>query len=334
MAAVLLAAALGACSDDDDDDGGAEATAATAGGTVETSVTGSAGCLPAAGFSTTPGEVVDASPYNGVGTWVDVFDFAPAYSDGGVPTIGPEQIDLMVQLGIKTLYIQAARNDESGLTGITEPELMGRFLQAAHARGMCVVAWYLPRFAEVEHDCARLRSILDFEPYPGERFDGIGVDIEFRGDEADPAVRSQRLVELSQRLRVEAPDAELSAIVPPPPLMEVVNPNFWPGFPWRELAPLYDVWMPMSYWTFRNSDDPYRDAFTYTDESIRRMRANLGLPDAPVHPIGGVADTSTVVDYRKFVQAATTNQSIGVSLYDYRTTATFAWPLLAPKGPG
>jgi hypothetical protein len=326
---VAGALTLGACSDDDD----GERSAPTAGITgTGTEVSGASGCQPAPGYTSTPGAVVAASPYNGLGTWVDVFDFAPGYSDGGVPAVGPEQVAVMAKLGIKTLYIQAARNDETGLTGITEPDLMGQFLLAAHARGMCVIAWFLPRFADVEHDWARLQAILDFEPVPGERFDGIGVDIEFRGDEADPAVRSARLVQLSQRLRAAAPGLPLAGIVPPPVLMEVVNPDFWPGFPWRGIAPFYDVWMPMTYWTFRNRDDPYRDAFAYTDESIRRMRANLGMPDALVHPIGGVADTSSNVDNQKFVQAATTNLSIGVSVYDYRTTATVAWVLLAPKG--
>jgi uncharacterized lipoprotein YddW (UPF0748 family) len=263
-----------------------------------------------------------------------VFDFAPGYADGGVPAVGPDQVAQMALLGVRTLYIQAARNDESGLTTIVEPDLMGRFLQAAHARGICVVAWYLPRFADVEADWTRLQALLAFEPVPGERFDGIGVDIEFRGDEADPAVRSDRLVELSQRLRTAAPGMPLGAIVPPPVLMEVVNTDFWPDFPWVRLSPLYDVWLPMTYWTFRVSDSPYRDAFTYTDESIRRMRANLANPAAPVHPIGGVADTASHVDYQKFVQAASVNQSIGISVYDYRTTATYAWLQLAPRGPG
>jgi hypothetical protein len=292
------------------------------------------GCQPAPGYTTTPGAVVAASPYNGLGTWVDVFDFAPGYAEGGVPAIGPEQVPVMARLGIKTIFVQAARNDETGLTGITEPGLMGRFLQAAHARGMCVVAWYLPRFADVEADWARLQAILSFEPAPGERFDGVALDIEFRGDEPDPAVRSDRLVELSHRLRTAAVGVPLGAIVPPAVLMEVVNPDFWPNFPWKRIAPSFDVWLPMAYWTFRSAGDPYRDAFTYTDESIRRMRADLGSPTAPVHPIGGVADIASHVDDQKFVQAATTNVAIGLSLYDFHTTPTYAWLLLAPKGPG
>jgi hypothetical protein len=330
---VVGALAIGACSDDDDARVDRSAPTAT-GPATGPNGTAVAGCQPAPGYTTRPGVETPPSPYNGLGSWVDVFDFAPGYADGGVPAIGPEQVAVMASLGVKTIYIQAARNDETGLTGITEPDLMGRFLQAAHARGMCVVAWYLPRFADVEADWARLQAILSFEPAPGERFDGVGVDIEFRGDEPDPTIRSDRLVELSRRLRAAAPGMPLGAIVPPPVLMEVVNPDFWPDFPWQRIKDSYDVWMPMTYWTFRNRDDPYRDAFTYTDESIRRMRANLGDAEAPVHPIGGVADTASHVDDQKFVQAATTNQAIGLSLYDFRTTASYAWYILQPRGPG
>ncbi len=233
------ALAIGACSDGDDGGARVDRSDPTATGPA-TGAAGTAvpGCQPAAGYTNTPGRETPSSPYNGLGTWIDVFDFAPGYAEGGVPAVGPEQVAVMQVLGVKTIYIQAARNDESGLTGITEPDLVGRFLQAAHARGMCVVAWYLPRFADVEADWARLQAILSFEPSSGERFDGVGVDIEFRGDEADPAIRSDRLVQLSQRLRAAAPGLPLGAIVPPPVLMEVVNPDFWPDFPWTRIAPL------------------------------------------------------------------------------------------------
>jgi hypothetical protein len=297
---------------------GASATVATVAGSGP-------GCRPAASRS---GTGPAASPYNGLGTWVDVFDYSPAYAEEQVPAITPDHIPQMAALGVTTVYLQPVRNDEKGITGIVEPELVTQFLQRAHSFGMCVVAWYLPRFSDPEVDFARLETLRTFEPVPGERFDSIALDIEFRGDVADHTLRSQRLVELSARLRAANPGMLLGAIVPPPVLMEVINDDFWAGFPWTGIAPFYDVWLPMTYWTFRNSDSPYRDAFTYTDESIRRMRANLGLPDAVVHPIGGIGDTSSNVDYVKFVQAASLNQSVGISVYDYRTTASYAWLLL------
>ena len=46
----------------------------------------------------------------------------------------------------------------------------------------------------------------------------------------------------------------------------------------------------MTYWTNRNTKSGYREGFRYTDENIRRLRANLGRGDAAVHPVGGIAD--------------------------------------------
>ena len=82
----------------------------------------------------------------------------------------------------------------------------------------------------------------------------------------------------------------------PPVLIEVVNLSFWPGFPWAAIAPFYDVWQPMSYWSFRSSSSGYGDGYTYNEESIRRLRANLGEPDAIVHAIGGIGGVDGIDD--------------------------------------
>ena len=43
----------------------------------------------------------------------------------------------------------------------------------------------------------------------------------------------------------------------------------------REIAPAYDAWMPMSYWTSRTPASGYRDAYRYTAENIDRLRGVL-----------------------------------------------------------
>src|SRR5947207_14575968 len=85
--------------------------------------------------------------------------------------------------------------------------------------------------------------------------------------------------------------------------MEVVNPNYWPGFPWRGIAPYYDVWLPMSYWTWRTQQSGYHEGYRYTAENVNRLRADLGLAAAPVHPIGGLSDTATTGDVDGMVRA-------------------------------
>jgi hypothetical protein len=84
----------------------------------------------------------------------------------------------------------------------------------------------------------------------------------------------------------------------------------------------------MSYWTNRDSSSGYREGFAYADENIRRLRANLGRPDAAVHPIGGIADAVAPEDVAGFVRAARRNDAIGWSVYDYATTPSPLWTRL------
>jgi hypothetical protein len=58
-----------------------------------------------------------------------------------------------------------------------------------------------------------------------------------------------------------------------PVLLEVVSPLYWPAFPWKQVQPHYDVWLPMSYWTNRQEDSGYREGFKYTEENVRRQIA-------------------------------------------------------------
>ena len=269
----------------------------------------------------------DVAAYRGLGTWLDVYDFSPAYSPNGPPAVTPDQVDAMAAQGVRTLYVQASRDDARSPGDIEAPELLGQFLTRAHARGMRVVAWYLPKFADVEADLRRLLAVRDFRA-DGQGFDGLAVDIEWRKDVPDTATRNARLVELSRRLREATGGATLGAIVLPPVVTEVINPDYWPSFPWRELVPYYDVWMPMAYWTNRTAESGYRDANRYVDENIRRVRNNVGNAAAAVHPIGGIGDAATVDDYRGFVQAASAQASVGASVYDWRTTAPESWEVL------
>jgi hypothetical protein len=276
----------------------------------------------------TPPPSRDLTAYKGLGTWVDAYDFSPEYQmQGASPAVTVDSIDDMAAEGVRTLYLQAAKDDARSPGELVNPELLGPMLLRAHARGVRVVAWYLPKFYDVDSDLRRLVAMRDFRA-DGHGFDGIGVDIEWRADVPDVPTRNARLIELSRRTRAAMGNAALSAIPLPPVVMEVINPKYWPDFPWREIAPFYDVWLPQCYWTFRNKSSGYRDGYRYTEENIRRMRNNLGLADAPVHALGGTDNRSTDTDYRGFVRAAHDTRSLGASIYDWRTTPGTAWAVL------
>ena len=268
----------------------------------------------------------DLEAYEGLGTWVDVFDYVPAFA-GDTPAVTTRSFDDMARLGVKTVYLQAAQDDERSPGDTIDPKLLGRMLGAAHDADLRVVAWYLPKFADVDADFRRVRALLRFES-GGERFDGFALDIEFNRGVPDTEARNTALVDLSKRVRRLAGDRPLGAIVLEPVFLEVVSTQFWPEFPWRQLSSLYDVWLPMSYWTNRNSDSGFKEGFRYTDENIRRVRNNLDDEDAAVHAIGGIADTAVAKDYEGFLRAVKKEDAIGWSIYDYNTTVSSAWPRL------
>jgi hypothetical protein len=255
--------------------------------------------------------------YGGLGVWIDAFDFDPAYqAEGREPAVGPEVVADLVDLGVRTIYLQAARIDDRAEGRLLDQDLLAGFLVEAHAAGIDVVGWYLPLFADVDADLDRLLAVAGFEVL-GHRFDGVAVDIEYVDAVPDHVARSERLVELSQRLRDARPGEVLAAIVPPPVQLEVVNPTYWRDFPWRALDTSYDVWLPMAYWTTRSADSGYRDGYRYAEESVRRLRNNLGRQDVVVHVIGGIGDQTTVGDLEAFRRALEDTGAIGGSIYDW-----------------
>ena len=257
--------------------------------------------------------------YEGQGAWIDAFDYAPDYQDGGAePPIDPTVVENLAARGVRTLYLQAARDDERSPEGIVDEALLTEFLIRAHLVGIRVVGWYLPTFVDVDRDLENLLAIRSFRN-AGERFDGLAVDIEFTEGVPEVAERNARLVELSTRLREATGGEALGAIVLPPVLIETVNPDYWPRFPWRRLADSYDVWLPMSYWTLRAPDSGFQDGFTYNTENTVRLRAHLRDPEALVHGIGGIGDEVDRPSLRRFADSLAETDSIGGSIYDWAT---------------
>lgn len=286
---------------------------------------GLSGGLPAG-----PDRPFDLRPYGDHGAWVDVFDYLPALQSGGPPAVTPDSLEEMRAAGVRTVFLQAAFEDARTPAALTDPDLLARFLVRAHANEMDVVGWYLPRFADIDADLAHLVAIDDFA-VGGHRFDGLAVDIEFTADVPDHRERNERLLALSQRLREATGGQTLGAIVLPPVLTEVVNPALWPEFPWPGLAPSYDVWLPMSYWTTRDDDSGYRDGFTYNEESTRRLREVLDDPRAVVHAIGGIGDQAGPAALSEFARSLAETGAVGGSVYDWATLDQVARTALAAE---
>ena len=142
-------------------------------------------------------------------------------------------------------------------------------------------------------------------PWNGIRFDGVGVDIEFKGAMGNNRIWNRNVVAHMNGVRhALGPDYPLAAI-PPPPLQMRLAPETWQGFPWAQLGKVSSDIMLMSYWSFRTGcprialNCPYE--FTkYNVEITRRLTGDR----VPIHVIGGVGDGITWSGLNQFVQGA------------------------------
>ena len=264
------------------------------------------------------GGAAGTAAYRGMGTWVDVYDWSATFTKGR-PHVSPDAVDGMAEQGVQTLYIQASKHDAP--SDVLEADLLRDWIDRSRRKGIRVVAWYLPTLVDPARDLERMKAIAALP------VDGVAVDIESK-DVPQLEERNRRLVEFSAELRKALPGRSIGGIVLPPVVLEAVNSAYWPSFPYRQLVPYYDVWMTMGYWTNRISGTTYRDANRYTTENVKRLRANLGLPNALVHPIGGIGDRTTAVDVAGYRTAVNDTDSIGGSLYDWRTTKPELWESL------
>jgi hypothetical protein len=257
----------------------------------------------------------DLSAYTGLATWVDLYD----------PRVlaRPETaVAAMAQHGVRTLFIETSNYQRR--QDIVRPDRVGRFLEAAHAEGLQVVAWYLPSFVNLARDRRRSLAAIDFQSSRGEQFDSFALDIEATVVRSAP-VRTARLLLLSERLRAAAPDLALGAIVPSPRGMQLL-PWYWPLFPFEQLAQTFDVFLPMGYFTYRTRE-PARSG-SYTRRNLALLRQATGNPARPVHVIGGLARDASPAQVREFVKAARAGQALGSSLYDFADTTTRQWLVL------
>jgi hypothetical protein len=251
------------------------------------------------------------APLQGKGAWVDLFDWSLTYT-GGRPSIGVADIDAMAAAGMRTLFIQVTRFDAAA---IVEPDRLATLLTRAHRRGMTTCAWFLPGLADLGVDQRKLEAITRLN------VDCVAIDIEPTAAQTDPAARNANLVALSRHARATVPSAmPLAAIVLPPVVTDILNTSYWPNFPWTQIRSSYDVWMPMSYWTNRSTTSVWRDPYLYTTENVRRLRTNLGDPNALVNAIGGIGDKITAADIVAFKRAVADTRSIGLGIYDWAST--------------
>lgn len=258
------------------------------------------------------------SAYAGLGTWLDIYATA-AWTN-------PEQeVAAMARDGVKTLYLQTGNYEQSA--DLVRPQALGRFIDAAHAAGMRVVAWYLPSFLYPAQDTRAALAAIRFRSAEGERFDSFALDIEASLVHSVP-LRTTRLLQLSARLRAAVgPHHALGAIIPSPVGIRR-HPTYWPQFPYRQLAGIYNVFLPMAYATDAGVRG-VRATRAYNAADISIIRDRTGEPHVPIHLIGGLANAMGARETTGFMRAVADCSPLGYSLYAFSVTRRATWKAIA-----
>jgi hypothetical protein len=210
------------------------------------------------------------------------------------------------------------------------PAQLGRFVDAAHAAGLSVVAWYLPGFADTRRDNRRALAAIRFRSRSGQAFDGFALDIE-ASIVPRVAVRNARLLSLSRLLRRASPAGyPLGAIIPSPVGMRR-HPRYWPNFPYTALARSFDAFLPMTYFSYYAHSPG--SAYAYTHEVMRLLRARIG-GDELVHMIGGSARVIPAATLAGFARAVSDCGAQGISQYAFPETSAANWAVLAAVSLG
>jgi hypothetical protein len=259
------------------------------------------------------------SAYRGLGTWVDMYD-PSAWNDPAAA------VKDMASHGVRTLFLETANYHNPPSASLFKPAAMAAFIQQCHARKIKVVAWYLPGFKDLAKDYKRSMAAIDFRTSDGQKFDSFALDIE--DSSVKPAsTRSARLKTLSAKIRKAVGETyPLGGIIPSPAGMKI-NSSYWPNFPYKDVAAVYDVIVAMGYYTYHG--DGYAQAYNETRENVRIVREQTGRPSIPIHVIAGVGDKSTGSETTGYVRALRETGCLGGSMYDWSTTNDADWRPLA-----
>ncbi|MEX0754846.1 MAG: hypothetical protein WEA54_06155 [Actinomycetota bacterium] len=255
----------------------------------------------------------DVQDYRGPGSWIDIYDESWANPTRAVKRIA--------ERGYRTLYLETSNYRRP--TAFAYREKTEEFLDAAERFGVATVAWYLPGLRDVEKDYRRSVAAIRLETVEGNRFDSFALDIE-SSEVRNPDKRTARVLRLSEKLRAytdtetpEGPTYPLGGIIPSPRNMDLSS-SYWPRFPYRELMSVYDVLVPMSYFSYQAHGPAQVHA--YMQRCFKVLRSESGIATFPVHMIGGIADDTSETETRAYTRSVREFGGIGGSYYTFPLT--------------
>lgn len=254
--------------------------------------------------------------YGGLGSWLDIFASDSWSSPRAIVAVAKEH-------GVRTLYLQTSNYSQT--SDVVRPAALGGFIDAAHADGLKVVAWYLPGLYDMRMDARRAVAAIRFRSRTGQAFDGFALDIE-ASIVRSVGERNDRLLALARLLRASTPPSyPLGAIIPSPVGMRR-HPHYWPHFPYVGLARSFDAFLPMAYFSYYAHSAGA--AYSYARDVVLAIRRGTARPDVLIHLIGGSSTDIPGATLAGFARAVSDCAVQGFSLYAFPETDAEDWSVL------
>ena len=254
-----------------------------------------------------------------MGGWLDIYDSPRLWSDaqGTIASLAAD--------GVSTLYVETANYRQPPNRLVVRAAALAQLIDAAHARGLSVVGWYLPGLVNTRLDLQRAQAALQLVTATGGKLDGFALDLESSLLASIP-MRNAAVTSLSRQVRSLAGDGyPLGAIVPDD--RSTMLGGLWPQFPYAGLAPSFDAFLPMAYSTHRTRGAA--GVYAYTVRNIRRVRQSARAPHLAVHVIGGLANGLSPAEARAVLTAARRARAVGASFYNFAASRPDEWVALA-----
>lgn len=254
-------------------------------------------CIPSS-FAATFKDDCAPGAADGAGIWTNLWNY-PDTSQA------EDYCRNLKEHGIRNLFLQTSR---STTPAIANPEKLAPLIETCHKHGIRVIAWSFAELFDPDSDADKMIQAALFTTPNGEHFDGIAPNME---KNLDPWRIEKYSKKIREKLGAKYP---MMAVVYSPlnRCFEVAKIN------WQLLARYYDCIAPMVYW---NSKYQKIEPYSYTVETIQKIRQLTRRPDIEIHCIGDGMGTSAE-SIHQFMKACKTAEATGMSLYpNQRPTA-------------
>jgi hypothetical protein len=234
-------------------------------------------------------------------------------------------IHRLAREGIKTVYVETANDRTSASLDFAHAKGLAGFVDAAHAKHIKIVAWYLPGLADYKLDLRRSLAAARLRTAAGNTIDSFALDFE-SSYPASISARNAATLKLTRAVRRHIGKGYSFGAIVPDSRCTTLATGLWPGFPFRSLRRYYDVFLPMAYSSYRAHGSS--DVYAYTKLNVKLIRSRTGDRKVPVHVVGGLIGRVDDIDARAVVRGANRSGALGASFYGFYGSGPGIWAAL------